>query len=73
MSNNLLMKPDRLSLFFGLLLLSAATMAQSESSLRDAGTIPISLAGNADPEETRVYIVQFRQPSTAEHHAALSR
>lgn len=67
------MKPDRLSLFFGLLLLSAATMAQSESSLRDVGAIPISLAGNADPEETRVYIVQLRQPSTAEHHAALSR
>jgi subtilisin family serine protease len=64
---------DRLSLLVGLLLLSAAALAQTQSSLRDAGALPLSLAGGEDPSETRVYIVQLREPSTAEHHASLTK
>jgi len=61
------------SLLFGLLLLSAVSAAQTESSLRDVGAIPLSLAGSEDPSETHVYIVQLRKPSTAVHHASLSK
>lgn len=64
---------NRLSLLCGLLLVSAGAMAQAESVLRDAGAIPFSLAGGEDPQATRVYIVQLREPSTAEHHASLSK
>jgi len=53
----------------GLLLMSAASTAQTESSLRDAGAIPIHLAGSVDPAAARVYIVQLRAPSAAERHA----
>jgi len=67
------MNVDRLILLCGLLLASAAAMAQSASSLRDAGAVPLSLAGSEDPTTTRVYIVQLRQPSAAEHHAKLSK
>ena len=64
---------NRLSLLLGLLLLSGASAAQTESSLRDAGAIPLSLAGSEDPSVTRVYIVQLRGPSTAVHHASLAK
>jgi subtilisin family serine protease len=67
------MSLKRLSLLFGLLLLSGASAAQIESSLRDVGAIPLGLAGSEDPAETRVYIVQLRGPSTAVHHASLSK
>lgn len=67
------MNLDRLLLFCGLLLVSAGGMAQSASSLRDAGAVPLRLAGSEDPAVTRVYIVQLREPSAAEHHANLSK
>jgi subtilisin family serine protease len=53
----------------GLLLAAGGSMAQAESVLRDAGAVPVSLAGSANPEETRVYIVQLRTPSAAEFQA----
>lgn len=65
------MKLDRLLILCGLLLVSAGAVAQAESSLRNAGAIPVRLAGTEDPAATRVYIVQLRDPSTAEHHANL--
>ena len=40
----------------GLLLLAADVSAQAPSSLRDAGDVPLRLAGSDDPAETRVYI-----------------
>jgi len=53
----------------GLLLIATGSMAQVESVLRDAGAVPVHLAGSANPEETRVYIVQLRAPSAAEFQA----
>jgi len=67
------MSLKRLPLLFGLLLLAGASAAQIESSLRNVGAIPLGLAGTEDPAETRVYIVQLRGPSTAVHHASLSK
>lgn len=55
-----------------ILLLSAAALA-GESSLKTIEAGPIGLAGGEDPAETRVYIVQLQQPSTAEHYAKLAR
>ncbi|MCP5090101.1 MAG: hypothetical protein GY949_04170, partial [Gammaproteobacteria bacterium] len=65
------MKLDRLILLCSLLLLSAAGMARTESSLRDVGAVPLRLAGDQIPAATRVYIVQLHQPSAAEYHASL--
>lgn len=65
------MKIDRLILLCSLLLLSAAGMARTESSLRDIGAVPLRLAGDQNPAATRVYIVQLRQPSAAEYYAGL--
>ena len=56
----------------GLLLLAASSFAQVESVLRDAGAVPVRLAGATNPEETRVYIVQLRAPSAAEYQAKVS-
>lgn len=67
------MNLDRFLSVCGLLLASVAVMAQSASSLHDAGAVPLRLAGNEDPAATRVYIVQLRAPSAAEHHASLSK
>ena len=58
-------------LLFSSLLVSAAAVA-IESSLQVIDAPPIGLAGAEDSAETRVYIVQLRQPSTAEHYAKLS-
>ncbi len=44
-----------------------AMTAQAESVLRDAGDLPLQLAGDA--EQSKVYIVQLREPSAAEHFA----
>lgn len=55
----------------GLLLLSVAASAQPESALRDAGAVPIQLAGGDDPAATKVYIVQLQRPAAAEHFASL--
>ncbi len=65
------MKLNRLLLLSGLMSISIGAMA--ESVLRDAGPIPVRLAGDEVRDATAVYIVQLRQPSTAEHHAKLSR
>lgn len=67
------MKILRLLLFCSLLTASAGGMAQTASSLRDAGDIPVQLAGGDDPALTRVYIVQLRAPSAAERQAALTK
>lgn len=65
------MKLDRLLLLCSLLLLSAAGMARTESSLRDVGAIPLRLAGDQNAAATRVYIVQLQKPSAAEYHASI--
>ncbi|MGI9237482.1 MAG: S8 family serine peptidase [Woeseiaceae bacterium] len=57
---------------FGLLLVTVAAYA-SESSIRTIDGPPIGLAGAEEASETRVYIVQLRQPSAAEHYAKLAR
>ncbi|NND46172.1 MAG: S8 family serine peptidase [Woeseiaceae bacterium] len=63
------MRRFRLLLTCGLLLLSATGNAQAESSLRDAGAVPVRLAGSEDPTATQVFIVQLRAPSAAEYYA----
>ena len=66
------MKSQRLIIALCLLLAALPASAEYESSLRDAGLARgVQLAGVADPEERKVYIVQLRQPSTAEYHASL--
>lgn len=50
-------------------LLSACPGALAESVLRDAGNVPVQLAGTADPSQTKVYIVQLTAPSVAETRA----
>ena len=66
------MKLQRLIIALCLLLPALPAWAENESSLRDAGLARgVQLAGVADPEERKVYIVQLRQPSTAEYHASL--
>ncbi|MCH8278296.1 MAG: protease inhibitor I9 family protein, partial [Proteobacteria bacterium] len=54
--------------FFGLLLSSFNLLAQEESSLQSAGNIRLS--GTEDPATSKVFIVQLRSPSAAEHHAS---
>ena len=54
--------------FFGLLLISVNSLAQDESSLQSAGNIRLS--GTEDPATSKVFIVQLRSPSAAEHHAS---
>jgi len=62
----------RLVLLSGLLCLAAGSLAQEKSALRDAGEIPVQLAGSDDPEQTKVYIVQLRSPSAAERQLTLA-
>jgi subtilisin family serine protease len=65
-------KSQRLIIALLLLLPALPAWAEYESSLRDAGLARgMQLATVADPEERKVYIVQLRQPSTAEYHASL--
>ncbi len=52
----------------GVLLLVAT--AQADSVLRDAGDLPLQLA--EDEDQAKVYIVQLREPSAAEHFAKSS-
>jgi len=58
------MKTFHYSILWALLL---AATAQADSVLRDAGDLPLQLA--EDAEQSKVYIVQLREPSAAEHHA----
>ncbi len=62
----------RLLLLVTLLSISTAGFAQAESVLRDAGDVPLLLAGDDDAGQTRVYIVQLRSPSAAERQASLT-
>ena len=48
-----------------------ATVAQADPALRDAGPVTLRLAENENGPDARVYIVQLREPSAAEHHARL--
>ncbi len=65
------MKIVRLVLLCSLLPISAAIGA--ESILRDAGEVPVRLAGEDEPGQTKVYIVQLRSPSVAERQAKLAK
>ena len=60
------MKPSHVLLILALLLVAMGSRAQTASVLRDAGPVPVQLAGGENPEDTRVYIVQLRTPSAAE-------
>jgi len=61
-------------LLIGLLLAaSTATAANDASVLRDAGQVPVQLAGGDDAGDTRVYIVQLAAPSVAEQRANLAK
>ncbi len=52
----------------GLLLISFSSLAQNESALRSAGNV--RLAGAEDPATSKVFIVQLRSASAAEHYAS---
>ncbi len=67
------MTTSRLLSICCLLSLAWTGNALSESVLRDAGNVPLQLAGTENPEESRVYIVQMRAPSAAENQAKLPR
>jgi len=67
------MTTTRLNVIVACVLLSSGAFADESSSLRDAGAVPLTLAGAEDPAGTRVYIVQLEAPSTAEHHAMLTK
>lgn len=58
-------------LFAILSALLLASAVQAESVLHDAGDVPLQLAGNENPNLTKVYIVQLGDPPAAEHHAKL--
>jgi subtilisin family serine protease len=60
----------RVILLCGLMAVPAA--ATAESVLRDAGNMPVQLAGSDDPGDTRVYIVQLKTPSAAEQQAKVA-
>ena len=66
------MNTPRLILLCTLLSICVDGLAQTESALRDAGQVPLTLAGADNADETRVYIVQLRSPSAAERLAALA-
>ena len=65
------MNLNRTLILCGLLLTSVNAGAQQESALRSAGDVRLS--GAEDPATTKVYIVQLRSPSAAEHHASLAK
>lgn len=58
-------------LLCGLLLTSFSSLAENESALRSAGNL--HLTGAEDPATSRVFIVQLRSASAAEHHASLQQ
>lgn len=68
-----MIKISRLILLCSLLSVSAASLAQDKSVLRDAGNVPLQLAGGEDREQMKVFIVQLRSPSAAERQATLTR
>jgi len=64
-------KLNRALLIFGLLLTSVTVGAQQESALESLDSMPVAVA--ADSTASKVYIVQLRSPSAAEHHASLAK
>ncbi len=52
--------------------LLVAAAAQADSALRDAGSVPLKLADGEDATDSKVYIVQLREPSAGEHFAKLA-
>ena len=67
------MRPSHLLIPGLLLAVSAAAASGDASPLRDAGQVPVQLAGGDDAGEARVYIVQLAAPSVAEHRVALAK
>lgn len=68
-----MLKIAHLILLCGLLCTSTGSLAQEESVLREAGSIPLQLAGGEDREQTKVFIVQLRSPSASERQATLAK
>jgi len=62
-------KPNRALLLFCLFLTAANAGAQNEPAIKGADNL--HLTGAEDPATSKVYIVQLRSPSAAEHHATL--
>ncbi len=63
------MKPNHALLLFCLFLTTTNAGAQSEPAIKGADNL--HLTGAEDPATSKVYIVQLRSPSAAEHHATL--
>jgi len=64
-------KLNRALLIFSLLLTSVNAGAQQEPAIKGAENM--RLTGAEDPATSKVYIVQLRAPSAAEHHASLTK
>lgn len=62
---------NRALLICGLLLTAFEVGAQHPSAIKSADNL--QLGGAEDPATSKVYIVQLRAPSAAEHHASLSK
>ena len=69
---NDVMRTARLTLLCALMSISSVGLAQVESVLRDAGNVPVQLAGEGGAAESKVYIVQLRSPSAADRQARLA-
>ena len=67
------MKIVRLILLCALLSFSVNGLAQPESVLRDASKMAVRLAGNDNPEQTKVYIVQLRTPPAVDKHVPYTK
>ncbi len=65
------MNLNRILLLIGLLLTSVNVGAQAESAIRSVDNMVLGDA--EDPATTKVYIVQLRSPSAAEHFASLTK
>jgi len=66
------LKLTRLFTLTVLLLMPLSASAASGPRLRDAGSLgAIRLAGTENPGVSKVYIVQLKSPSTADHHSTL--
>jgi subtilisin family serine protease len=60
-------------LLWGLLPLLCGVPWQAAATVRDAGDVPLRLAGSEDPAISKVYIVQLRTPAAAESQAAAAK
>ena len=67
------MKIVRLILLCALLSCSVNGLAQPESVLRDASKMTVRMAGNDNPEQTKVYIVQLRTPPAVDKHVPYTK